>query len=75
MFHFFRAFIIQKVRSDYLNQKTDMMILNGAAVEGCSLVNLLHKHEVAMETYSCQYLKQLDLLGSTPIKSHKILEF
>lgn len=44
------------------NEKTDMVILDGAAVEGCSLVNLLHKHEVAVETHFGQYLKLINFV-------------
>jgi hypothetical protein len=46
----------------YFNEKTDMVILDGAAVEGCSLVNLLHKHEVAVETHFGQYLKLINFV-------------
>jgi hypothetical protein len=63
------------VLNDYLNQKTDMMILNGAAVEGCSLVNLLHKHEVTVETHPRQYLKQLNLLGCKPMRINPFTYF
>lgn len=46
----------------YFNEKTDMVVLDRAAVEGCSLVNLLHKHEVAVETHFGQYLKLINFV-------------
>jgi hypothetical protein len=46
----------------YFNEKTDMVVLDRAAVEGCSLVNLLHKHEVAVETHFGQYLKSINFV-------------
>jgi hypothetical protein len=46
----------------YFNEKTDVVVLDGAAVEGCSLVKLLHKHEVAVETHFGQYLKLIDFV-------------
>jgi hypothetical protein len=55
-----QKFLLFKV--PYFNEKTDMVVLNRAAVEGCSLVNLLHKHEVAVETHFGQYLKLINFV-------------